>query len=70
MYAESASWMTMLALVHVGLLQRHATGGRWSVAGVIAVQGAALDMEYLRRAADALSVRDLLDRALADAAAR
>jgi hypothetical protein len=26
--------------------------------------------EYLRRAADTLSVRDLLDRALADAAAR
>jgi hypothetical protein len=40
------------------------------VLGVIAVQGGALDMEYLRHAAGALSVRDLLDRALADAAAR
>ena len=40
------------------------------VLGVIAVQGAALDVEYLRRAADALSVRDLLDRAVVEAAAR
>lgn len=40
------------------------------VLGVIAVQGAALDVEYLRRAADALSVRDLLDRAVVEAATR
>jgi hypothetical protein len=40
------------------------------VLGVVAVQGAALDVEYLRQAADALSVGDLLHRALLEAAAR
>lgn len=40
------------------------------VLGVIAVQGDALDVGYLRQAADALSVGDLLGRALAEAAAR
>jgi hypothetical protein len=38
--------------------------------GVIAVQGDRLDVEYLRRTAEALGVADLLDRALVEAAAR
>jgi len=37
--------------------------------GVLAVKGAALDLQYLRQTTDALGVTDLLDRALAEAAA-
>lgn len=41
---------------------------QWSdVAGVIKVQGARLDLEYLRGWADRLSVRELLERALGEA---
>jgi hypothetical protein len=36
--------------------------------GVLRVQGAALDADYLRRWAQALRIEDLLDRALAEAA--
>jgi hypothetical protein len=36
--------------------------------GVIAVQADRLDLDYLRRTADAVGVRDLLDRALEEAA--
>lgn len=40
---------------------------QWSdVAGVIKVQGARLDLEYLRGWADRLGVRDLLERALGE----
>ena len=37
--------------------------------GVIAVQGKNLDVTYLRQTADALGVRDLLDRALVESTA-
>jgi hypothetical protein len=36
------------------------------VLGVLAVQGIRLDLEYVRRWADRLALRDLLDRALAE----
>jgi hypothetical protein len=40
---------------------------QWSdVAGVIKVQGARLDLEYLREWADRLDVRDVLERALGE----
>jgi hypothetical protein len=40
------------------------------VLGVVAVQGATLDVEYLRKAADALAVRDLLEKAILEAETR
>jgi hypothetical protein len=43
---------------------------QWSdILGVLRVQGAALDVEYMRRWATALGTSDLLERALSEAAA-
>jgi hypothetical protein len=42
-----------------------ASDRQWrDVLGIVAVQGGRLDLEYLRSSADAISVRDLLERAL------
>jgi hypothetical protein len=44
------------------------SGRQWNdILGIMRRQGAALDLAYLRRWADALRVRDLLARALVDA---